>query len=1461
MLTERFIRLPSLSTKVKALLCCAQAVLLCAALTARGQTFSNPDRIDLPASSDLLIHGDLNGDGIEDLVYSDPANNPVTLHLLLGLGGGNYSPGATIALPANTASGCRLGDFNGDGKKDIACKQLNGYQAAVVYLFGRGDGTFASPVTFALPNTGTYYNGLYIVAPGDLNGDGSDDLLAYAYNQNMTWPVLSDGQVGFRLGAGESYFYPTDFFFADVNGDGKIDALTAGPSVRLGNGDGTFKPIVRHTAAGSCVFADFDGDRKLDAACANQILINSNNASDDWTLNIFRGNNDGTFSDKPIASQIYSQANWQATHWTWLGQPIAVADFNADGILDILCDSENGNVLVLGQPGLKFGEPSFFSSGASSSYILSPGGPAASIGASTNQWLVDDIDGDGASDIVALGQNGILLTYARRDRTLSTANASVVIPSIAYALVADFNSDGVPDIIADGSHDLSFAQGKGDGTFATMQKIDTGSLQFQGPSDPQLSYIKHGDFNGDGKEDIIAMGNLGTPVLMNYGAFYLQGKGDGTFAQPVTTLASGPTDFLFDPSSVIRDINKDGRADIINPLNLSSLTIGVDLSNGDGSFTRKTSPAAPLSSASGVPIASPAVGDYDSDGKLDLAYVGNNAVYLYRGKGDGTFSSLGAPLPISGIVNGIVSYAITSGDFDGDGQQDIAVLTGPYVANNLYTHTDNGDSVISVYFGRGNGTFDAPIVALRDKQPYNRLSSADFNRTGASQLVAHEYGVLNSSIGVALVRIDSARVAQAPAYYTAGKGLTSLEFADIRKSGRLDMVFANGFPSNPEGGAATVLLNTSSAPAVTGTLKVTPEPSALGDPFTVSTTYLVPDGAGVHGMVEFFVDGVSEGARPIIANKASIVITRAIGIGTHHLKAVWSGYTLHGPLELVTDHLISGISTSLDLLATPSKTSVGQAVTLTRTIRVGAAFPANITGSVSYREGGNLLISEAVTPSPSPNKGSVGLPLLGYGHHLIQATYSGDSTYYGSTGSTVVDIVGIDTSITATATPSTLYADEQSIIDGTLAVASGCAACAVSGTISITDAGIVTGSTAIISAGLFRLPYNALSAGDHTLHIAYSGDAYHLSSSVDVLVHVLRSDTAATLVSSKNPSLSGESISFTAHITNQRVPSSTPGGQVVFRDGTIILATQALNASGSAIYTTTALRAGLHDISASFTQTAALNTSTASLKQQVDRSPTSTTLTYSPNPVSQAQTLRLTATVTAVTGIQPGGMVRFLEGANLLGTSNPTRGIATFDIVRPTPANHTFTAEYVGDTETEPSSTAPLTVNVQPADFTLSAVPNSLIIRSGYYVDMRVMAQSVGQFEDDLVLKVSNLPDHMTVAPSPDTGHLPAGGQLTFYVHADTSELLYYRSAAAPQPRFPLTLAWLLAPFVLVFRNPQRLRVLLLVAASTVSLCTIGCSSHEPASVGPGNYTVYFEATGKSTGVSHKLALPVTVAP
>ena len=343
---------------------------------------------------------------------------------------------------------------------------------------------------------------------------------------------------------------------------------------------------------------------------------------------------------------------------------IVVGDFNGDGKIDLaVANTGSGDVSIL----LGNGDGTFQ--------------PAVNYAAgnSPTDIAVGDFNGDGKLDLAVFqgasaGAVTVSILLGNGDGTFQAPKTLALTASLGFVAVGDFDGDKKTDLAACDSANLNIFISNGDGTFQAAKSTALSS---------GCRGLFTADFNNDSKPDL----GLITADGLTTGAIQiLLGKGDGTFS------TGTPININRERRPVVAtDLNHDGKVDlVVSATNVScqsgpptvcqaSADITVFLGNGDGTFQNGQSvlgsgTVAVPSSGNGAPAFEFVIGDFNGDGKLDLAYhlyvspTGVSGVLL--GRGDGSFST-----PVETAPPGPFKQ-ITSQDLNGDKLADL-IATGP----------------------------------------------------------------------------------------------------------------------------------------------------------------------------------------------------------------------------------------------------------------------------------------------------------------------------------------------------------------------------------------------------------------------------------------------------------------------------------------------------------------------------------------------------------------------------------------------------------------------------------------------------------------------------------------------------------------------------------------------------------------------------------------------------------------
>ena len=719
-------------------------------------------------------------DGNLDLITADQTSGVVTVWFGNGDGTFTNSNGGTSL--GRTPKALALGDFDGDQVPDLAIADTSGN---VVLLHGnvdpntqKGDGTFAqpgppvpagaAPVALAAANVNVNHDNnldLVVVNSSDsaggvtvLLGNGHGGFTGHCSVSTNTQcstqdpcPSSETCMLGrsFDLPPGGSAISVGDF------GNGKVDlAITNGNTnsvfIFQGDGDGNFSilqeihedPNGRQPVAIAVGYVN--NDTRLDLVVANQATDN---------IGVLLGQTDGTF-------QLQGLFESGTTHSSPNG--VALLDANGDRKLDVaISHSLSFDVSVLlGDGKGNFGTPRAF---------VTDQEPLA--------VAAGDLNGDRIPDLVALNRDNTtpdaVVLLGQGDGSFKGVEDVSVDPTPNVVIGGDTDNDGLADlIVAHPTGTLLVRRAQPSGGFAAPV-----TLQAAGGA----VAVGCGDFNADGWLDIVALNKSTSNVSM------FLGQRNGFSTKPPFAVGAGGV------ALAVGDWDRNGRADlaVASQGEGSSGAINILLSKADGS----------LQSLAPIPLSvNPLAidwGDFNKDGKLDLAVVSNpSKVTIALGNGDGTFQT---PTDVSASIGGNDAKTLAVADFDGDGFDDIAVL-----------RATPGNEVVVLYGSGGvNFTTGRPVTFGNNVWD---LAARDINGDLLPDLLVSVQGAGVNAVYAFASQGASRAFGDAVANVPVNRSPTSIIAADFDGDGRYDAATT----ASNIAGTVSVLTNIGATPIIRG---------------------------------------------------------------------------------------------------------------------------------------------------------------------------------------------------------------------------------------------------------------------------------------------------------------------------------------------------------------------------------------------------------------------------------------------------------------------------------------------------------------------------------------------------------------------------------------------------------------------------------------------------------------------
>jgi cysteine-rich repeat protein len=614
--------------------------------------------------------GDFNDDGRLDLATVNQSSADATV--LYGFGDGRFwAPHVRVA--GTQPHDVELADLDDDGRLDAIAANEG---ADTVSVFMGSGVAFAPGINYSVQFNGVGFDPRGL-AVADIDDDGDLDVIVANQDSNTVSILEGDGAGGLIATASLGTFVgiagmgPIDVKVADATGDGELDIVTANPTsddvtLLAGLGMGNFaaaQTFTTRVGAGgdnpeALALVDVNGDGLADAITANP-------TSDDIVVLVAAG---GGFQ---APARFFTLAGSDGDGPSGL----AVGDVTGDGELDVVtADLNSDDVSVLeGLGGAAFA--------AAQVYPVDVASPLGQAGDGPRGAGLMDMDGDGDLDVVTSNTLSSDVTVLRNDGTGELAAPMVFESNSGYdgldpraLALGDVNDDGVPDAVVanQDTPNITVVAGLGEGQLAPSQTTDLSI----GTSPRGIAL---GDVTGDGLLDWVATRQIADQI-----GRATQGP-SGQFFLTNYFVTDGPEGIA------VGDIDGDLDLDLVlASYNASAITRMIN--NGMGSFGSLTSYFG-ASQPYEVELY-----DVTGDGVLDAVSASSNQdeVHVHAGTGLGTFAASSA-FTTAQSTSGLFPIHVAVADITGDGLLDV-----------LTANADSND--VTLLTNAGGGIYMAPVI-------------------------------------------------------------------------------------------------------------------------------------------------------------------------------------------------------------------------------------------------------------------------------------------------------------------------------------------------------------------------------------------------------------------------------------------------------------------------------------------------------------------------------------------------------------------------------------------------------------------------------------------------------------------------------------------------------------------------------------------------------------------------------
>ncbi|HUB26232.1 MAG TPA: Ig-like domain-containing protein, partial [Tepidisphaeraceae bacterium] len=479
------------------------------------------------------------------------------------------------------------------------------------------------------------------------------------------------------------------------------------------------------------------------------------------------------------------------------------------------------------------------------------------------------------------------------------------------------------------------------------------------------------------------------------------------------------------------------------------------------------------------------------------------------------------------------------------------------------------------------------------------------------------------------------------------------------------------------------------------------------------------------GKVKFKEGSTLLGKATLKATGVAKLAISSLPAGVDSIRAVYTGDAnfAAGSSTAFSETIDAGTTTSVESSA--SQAAFGQSITFTATVTSDDGTPG---GKVRFKDGSTLLGKVKLNSSGVAEYTTNGLAV---GTDSISAVYAGATGYSASNSSAWSQTVASDATTTVITSPTISAAPGQSVTLTAMVSATGGTP---TGQVTFENGLTVLGSTSVDATGTASLTLSNLPAGTDWVTAVYSGDSMFSSSSSNPQSEVIASGgsaapavlaaTTTLLTPSTDSATYGQAITWTANVASG---SGIPTGSVSFQEGSTILGTSMLNASGDASLVLSNLPVGMASITAVYAGSGNfLGSSSETINEQINAPVPTVSLAASASVANYGQSLTFTADVTSSLA-HPTGSVTFENGSTSIGTAAlNSGGTATLTLSNLPPGTDIMTAVYGGDTLFAATSSGAADVQIDAAATTTSLSSSSNPSANGQSLTFTATVTSLG---------------------------------------------------------------------------------------------------------------------------------------